>query len=86
MYGDDEWASKYGYRAIATPGELAGYWLAYREFGSGRVPWSELVMPSVALARRGVPVSEYYNFYFQYANYNQRVSLVIAVISDKCSP
>ncbi|KAI1714983.1 gamma-glutamyltranspeptidase domain-containing protein [Ditylenchus destructor] len=59
MYGSDEWASKYGYRAIATPGELAGYWLAFKEFGSGRVSWTELVMPSVHLARSGVPVSEY---------------------------
>uniref|UniRef100_A0A915E6K2 Gamma-glutamyltransferase n=1 Tax=Ditylenchus dipsaci TaxID=166011 RepID=A0A915E6K2_9BILA len=59
MFGSDEWASKYGYRAIATPGELAGYWLAYKEFGSGRVNWSELVLPSAALARNGVPVSEF---------------------------
>uniref|UniRef100_A0A914IAS7 Uncharacterized protein n=1 Tax=Globodera rostochiensis TaxID=31243 RepID=A0A914IAS7_GLORO len=59
MYGTDEWASKYGYRAIATPGELAGYWLAFKEYGSGRVNWSELIMPSVRLARTGVPISEY---------------------------
>lgn len=59
MYGNNPNASKYGYLAIATPGELAGYWLAYREWGSQRVNWSELIMPSVRLARRGVPVSEY---------------------------
>lgn len=73
MYGDDEWASKYGrcqeseesenricssklilgYRAIAIPGEIAGYWLAFKEFGSRRVNWSELIMPSVKLARNG---------------------------------
>jgi gamma-glutamyltranspeptidase len=33
--------------------------LAFREFGSGKVNWSDLVMPSVRLARDGVPVSEY---------------------------
>lgn len=32
-----------GYRAIATPGELAGYWLAFKEYGSGRVNWTDLV-------------------------------------------
>lgn len=48
-----------GYRAIATPGELAGYWLAFKEFGSGNVNWSSLIMPSVTLARNGIPVSEF---------------------------
>ncbi|KAL3081062.1 hypothetical protein niasHT_037530 [Heterodera trifolii] len=59
MYGTDEWASKYGYRAIATPGELAGYWLAFKEYGSGRVNWTDLISPAVRLARTGVPISEY---------------------------
>ncbi|KAF7629946.1 hypothetical protein Mgra_00009080 [Meloidogyne graminicola] len=60
MFGKDEWASKYvqicgtlGFLAIATPGELAGYWRAYKEWGSGKI------MPSVNLARKGVPISEY---------------------------
>ncbi|TKR60280.1 hypothetical protein L596_027552 [Steinernema carpocapsae] len=51
--------SKYGYRAIATPGEIAGYWLAFNDYGSGKVAWEDLIMPSVHLARNGVPVSEY---------------------------
>uniref|UniRef100_A0A914N310 Uncharacterized protein n=1 Tax=Meloidogyne incognita TaxID=6306 RepID=A0A914N310_MELIC len=59
MYGKDEWASKYGFRAIATPGELAGYWRAFKEWGSGNVNWSDLIMPSVNLARKGVPISEF---------------------------
>lgn len=32
-----------GFLAIATPGELAGYWRAYKEWGSGKVNWSDLV-------------------------------------------
>uniref|UniRef100_A0A914IDE2 Gamma-glutamyltransferase n=1 Tax=Globodera rostochiensis TaxID=31243 RepID=A0A914IDE2_GLORO len=48
-----------GYHEIATPGELAGLWMAYKEFGSGRVPWSELVMPAAKLALYGFPVTEH---------------------------
>ncbi|KAH7712347.1 Protein H14N18.4 a [Aphelenchoides avenae] len=62
MFGSDEWASKYGWRAIATPGEIAGYWLAFQQFGSGRLTWKELVQPSIELARNGVPVSEYLGY------------------------
>lgn len=51
-----------GYRAIATPGEIAGYWLAFNEFGSGKIAWKDLVMPSVNLARNGIPVSEYLGY------------------------
>ncbi|KAE9549918.1 hypothetical protein FO519_006860 [Halicephalobus sp. NKZ332] len=59
MFRNDSAASKYGWRAIATPGEIAGYWMAFQKFGSGNVTWKELVQPSVELARHGVPISEY---------------------------
>ena len=59
MFRNDSAASKYGWRAIATPGEIAGYWMGFQKFGSGNVTWKELVQPSVDLARHGVPVSEY---------------------------
>uniref|UniRef100_A0A7E4VBZ7 Gamma-glutamyltranspeptidase 1 n=1 Tax=Panagrellus redivivus TaxID=6233 RepID=A0A7E4VBZ7_PANRE len=59
MFHNDSAASKYGWRAIATPGEIAGYWLAFNNHGSGNVTWKDLVTPSVELARNGVPVSEY---------------------------
>ncbi|VDM42320.1 unnamed protein product [Toxocara canis] len=51
-----------GFRAIATPGEIAGYWLAYNKFGSGRIPWADLVKPAIDLCRNGVPISEYLGY------------------------
>ncbi|KAI6191150.1 hypothetical protein M3Y97_00196700 [Aphelenchoides bicaudatus] len=62
MFGNEEFASKYGWRAIATPGEIAGYWLAYEQFGSGRISWREIIQPSIDLARNGVPISEYLGY------------------------
>ncbi|KAI6210862.1 hypothetical protein M3Y96_00372900 [Aphelenchoides besseyi] len=62
MFGNEEFASKYGWKAIATPGEIAGYWLAFKNFGSGRVSWREIVEPSIRLARNGVPISEYLGY------------------------
>ncbi|VDN38897.1 unnamed protein product [Gongylonema pulchrum] len=59
MFVKDEFGSKYGFRAIATPGEISGYWLAFRKYGSGNVSWYDLVKPSIDLCRDGIPVSEY---------------------------
>uniref|UniRef100_A0A0M3HH74 Transmembrane protein n=1 Tax=Ascaris lumbricoides TaxID=6252 RepID=A0A0M3HH74_ASCLU len=59
MYLNDEFGSKY---AIATPGEIAGYWLAYKRFGSGRISWADLVKPAIDLCRNGVPISEYLGY------------------------
>ncbi|VDP21090.1 unnamed protein product [Onchocerca flexuosa] len=59
MFIDDEFGSKHGFRAIATPGEIAGYWLAFKRFGSGKVLWYDLIKPSIDLCRYGVPVSKY---------------------------
>lgn len=49
--------SVFGYRSIATPGELSGYWTAFTKHGSGRVTWQDLFEPAIALARDGFPVS-----------------------------
>lgn len=43
-------------------GEIAGYWLAYEQFGSGRISWREIIQPSIDLARNGVPISEYLGY------------------------
>lgn len=51
-----------GFRAIATPGEIAGYWLAFKRFGSGQVSWYDLIKPSIDLCRQGVPVSMYLGY------------------------
>lgn len=48
-----------GFLAIATPGELYGYWLAYTKYGSGNVTWSEIIQPTIDLCKNGVPVSEF---------------------------
>ncbi|CAG9537702.1 unnamed protein product [Cercopithifilaria johnstoni] len=62
MFINDEFGSKYGYRAIATPGEIAGFWLAFKRFGSGQVSWYDLIKPSIDLCRYGVPVSKYLGY------------------------
>uniref|UniRef100_A0A914ZJ14 Gamma-glutamyltranspeptidase 1 n=3 Tax=Parascaris univalens TaxID=6257 RepID=A0A914ZJ14_PARUN len=46
-----------GYRSIAVPSELHGFWTIYKKFGSGKVQWSQLFEPSIALALNGFPVS-----------------------------
>lgn len=42
---------------MATPGELHGYWTAFRRFGSGRVAWQDLLMPTAHLLRYGYPAT-----------------------------
>uniref|UniRef100_A0A1I7XNA2 Gamma-glutamyltransferase n=1 Tax=Heterorhabditis bacteriophora TaxID=37862 RepID=A0A1I7XNA2_HETBA len=59
LFNGDSNGSKYGFKAAATPGELAGYWLIYNKYGSGHVAWKDLISPSIKLCRDGVPVSEY---------------------------
>ncbi len=56
MYLDEdggviENASLIGARATAVPGTVAGLWAAHQRFGS--MPWRDLVMPAVRLARDG---------------------------------
>lgn len=57
LYRDDPEKARYGGLAVGIPGELAGYWAAHRRFG--RLPWSDLVRPSIDLCRRGVPMSKH---------------------------
>ena len=39
-------------KAIGTPGELRGLYLAWSRHGSGRIPWNKVVLPAAQLARR----------------------------------
>ena len=45
-----------GYLAPGVPGTVRGLALAHRKFG--RLPWKQVVMPAVRLAKEGFPLSE----------------------------
>lgn len=51
-------------RAVGVPGTVAGLYLAHQKYG--KLPWKELVMPSVAIAANGFP--------FTWALYNEAKS------------
>lgn len=46
-----------GFRACGVPGSVAGFELAWKRFGSGRIPWKKLLDPAVQLASGGFPMS-----------------------------
>src|SRR5687768_1901011 len=52
-----EGGSTIGFRASGVPGTLAGFDLAFRKYGSGKVTWSELVEPARRLAVNGYVLS-----------------------------
>lgn len=54
---DGEGGSTIGYRASGVPGTLAGFELAYKKYGSGKVKWTELVEPAEKLAANGYVLS-----------------------------
>jgi len=43
--------------AVAVPGELMGYWEAYKKYG--RLPWPELFEPAIELCKTGSLVNDY---------------------------
>lgn len=55
-----------GWGSVAIPGAFAGFDVASRRYGA--VPWAELFLPSVDLARNGFRVSEASGYYMQYAH------------------
>lgn len=52
-----EGGSTIGYRASGVPGTLAGFELAFKKHGSGKVTWKELVEPARKLAESGYVLS-----------------------------
>lgn len=48
-----EGSSTVGYRASGVPGTLAGFDLAFRKYGSGKISWKELVEPARQAAENG---------------------------------
>jgi len=51
-----EGLSTVGHLAVGVPGTVAGFWEAHQRFGT--LPWRELVMPAVKLAKEGFVVPE----------------------------
>ncbi len=52
-----EGSSTIGYRASGVPGTLAGFDIAFKKHGSGKIKWRELVEPARLLARDGYVLS-----------------------------
>lgn len=48
-----EGGSTRGYRAAGVPGTVAGFEMAFKKHGSGKISWADLVEPSVRLAKDG---------------------------------
>lgn len=53
-----EGSSTIGYRASGVPGTLAGFDLAFKKYGSGRIGWRELVEPARLLAENGYVLTD----------------------------
>ena len=52
-----EGSSTIGYRASGVPGTPAGFDLAFKKYGSGKVRWRDLVEPARRLAQNGYVLS-----------------------------
>ena len=50
---EGEGSSTIGYRASGVPGTLAGFDLAFKKHGSGKIAWRDLVQPARLLAQDG---------------------------------
>jgi gamma-glutamyltranspeptidase/glutathione hydrolase len=46
-----EGSNHYGLKAVGVPGTVAGLYMAHQKYG--KLPWKELVQPSVVLAKKG---------------------------------
>ena len=58
-------SSTVGYRASGVPGTLAGFDLAFKKYGSGKVKWSDVVRPAREIAANGFVLSHRLAEYFK---------------------
>lgn len=52
-------ANQIGHQSVMVPGFVRALWIAFQRFGSGHVPWGEVLKPAQRLARDGVDVYPY---------------------------
>ncbi|MEP2706607.1 MAG: gamma-glutamyltransferase [Roseibium sp.] len=53
----DNQKSRFSGLAIGVPGTVAGFASAYFKYGSGKIPWGDLVAPAIALAKNGIEIT-----------------------------
>jgi gamma-glutamyltranspeptidase/glutathione hydrolase len=51
-------SSTVGWSASGVPGTVAGFALAWRKYGSGKVSWAGVIAPALRLAREGHTISQ----------------------------
>jgi gamma-glutamyltranspeptidase/glutathione hydrolase len=56
----------YGHTASSVPSTLRVLGLAYRQYGSGRLRWPELVEPAIRLARDGILIGPFRSHAFRF--------------------
>jgi len=54
----DPFKSRFSGLAVGVPGTVAGLYLAWQKYGSGKFSFADLVKPAAALAHRGLDVDE----------------------------
>jgi len=54
-YGGNSTANHFGLKSVGVPGTVAGLYQAHQKYG--KLPWAELVQPSIDLAQDGFPLT-----------------------------
>ena len=58
-------ANQIGYQSVMTPGFVRGCWVAFQQFGSGRLAWADLLAPAARLAGEGFEIYPYIAAFWQ---------------------